>query len=293
MRSLIFDTATLYYRAFFSLPDSMVDSYGRPINAVRGTLDAILAMHKTYQPTSVACAWDEDWRPQWRVDLVPSYKASRVQEIDEESEAVPDLLAPQIELLEQILQELGIPVLKQAEAEADDVIAGFVFAATSPVIVVSGDRDLLQLVHDERDVAVAYIGTGIAKHVLFRDEDVRGKFGVTGVQYAEFSMLRGDASDGLPGVRGIGEKTAAQLINEYGDLDAILMAAKDSSSNLKPKIRASLLEHEEYLMRVDKVVRLSDRFRVEETLEPTRFRVSQLLKELGLQSYNDKFQKLT
>jgi 5'-3' exonuclease len=106
-------------------------------------------------------------------------------------------------------------------------------------------------------------------------------------------MLRGDASDGLPGVRGIGEKTAAQLINEYGDLDAILMAAKDSSSNLKPKIRASLLEHEEYLMRVDKVVRLSDRFRVEETLEPTRFRVSQLLKELGLQSYNDKFQKLT
>jgi 5'-3' exonuclease len=250
-------------------------------------------MHKTYQPTSVACAWDEDWRPQWRVDLVPSYKASRVQEIDEESEAVPDLLAPQIELLEQILQELGIPVLKQAEAEADDVIAGFVFAATSPVIVVSGDRDLLQLVHDERDVAVAYIGTGIAKHVLFRDEEVRGKFGVTGAQYAEFSMLRGDASDGLPGVRGIGEKTAAQLINEYGDLDAILMAAKDSSSNLKPKIRASLLEHEEYLMRVDQVVRLSDRFRVEETPEPTRFRVSQFLKELGLQSYNDKFQKLT
>lgn len=259
-RLLLVDTASLYFRAFYGVPDSLKAPDGTPVNAVRGLLDFIATLASQYEPEAIVACWDDDWRPQWRVDLLPSYKAHRVEaetpEVDVEE--TPDGLAPQVPLIAEALALLGIPVVGAAEAEADDVIGTLVHHWDGPVEVVTGDRDLFQVVDDSREIRVLYTARGVGKHDVVDAAWVRDKYGIEPHQYVDFAVMRGDASDGLPGVAGIGDKTAAVLLGEFGDLDAIAEAAADDSTSIKPRPRRSLLESADYIANAVRVVRVRD-----------------------------------
>lgn len=247
---MLLDTASLYFRAFFGVPDSITAPDGTPVNAVRGLLDFIARLAAEYHPTHLVCCWDNDWRPQWRVDLVPSYKEHRVVEAvtgEPDVEEVPDPLEIQIPVILDVLAALGIPVVGAAEAEADDVIGTLATDAGMPVDIVTGDRDLFQLVDDDAGVRVLYTARGVGRHERMTDAAVRAKYGISGAQYADFATMRGDASDGLPGVRGVGEKTAASLLASYGDLAGIRAAAADPGTSMAAGVRAKLAAAAEYL----------------------------------------------
>lgn len=257
--TLIVDTASLYFRAYYGVSASLVDRSGRPVNAVYGLLEMLTRLVEVYSPAALVCAWDDDWRPDWRVELLPSYKLHRVATpetfADQAVEMVEDLLAAQVPWIRDCLAAVGLCVAGAPHYEADDIIgtvARRTAAAGGEVIVVTGDRDLFQLVGER--VKVAYVARGVARHELVDDDWLRMKYGVVGSQYADFATLRGDASDGLPGVPGIGEKTAATLLNAYGDLDGVLAAAEDPASGLPLRQRLRLSEASEYLGRARRVV---------------------------------------
>ncbi|MFJ8309360.1 MULTISPECIES: 5'-3' exonuclease H3TH domain-containing protein [unclassified Streptomyces] len=258
---MLLDTASLYFRAYFGVPDTVRAPDGTPVNAVRGLLDFIGRLVQDHRPDELVACMDADWRPHWRVELIPSYKAHRVaQETGAglpDEEEVPDTLAPQVPVIEAVLDALGIARVGVAGYEADDVIGTLSARASGPVDIVTGDRDLFQLVDDERGVRVLYPRKGVGDCDLVDDEMIRTKYGVRPDQYADFAALRGDASDGLPGVKGIGEKTAAQLITEYGDLAGVRTAAADRFSRLTPAKRRGILEASDYLDVAPKVVRVA------------------------------------
>ncbi|MFE5966523.1 5'-3' exonuclease H3TH domain-containing protein [Streptomyces sp. NPDC056463] len=257
---MLLDTASLYFRAYFGVPDSVRAPDGTPVNAVRGLLDFITRLVQDHHPDDLVACMDADWRPQWRVDLIPSYKAHRVAVVTEtgpDEEEVPDTLAPQVPVIEAVLDALGIARVGVAGYEADDVIGTLAGQAKGPVDIVTGDRDLFQLVDDERGVRVLYPRKGVGDPDLVDGEMIRTKYGVRADQYADFAALRGDASDGLPGVKGIGEKTAAQLITEYGDLAGVRTAAVDRTSKLTPAKRRGIVEATAYLDVAPTVVRVA------------------------------------
>ena len=260
-RRMLLDTAAMYFRAFHGVPDTVQAPNGMPINAVRGLLDMIARLSTEFQPTEIVACWDDDWRPQWRVDLIPTYKTHRVAaeaptDADPAIEIVPDLLSPQVPIIREVLTALGIPIVGAAEHEADDVIGTLASTAEIPVDVVTGDRDLFQLVDDSRDVRVIYTGRGMARLEILTDTALETKTGVTPAQYADFAAMRGDASDGLPGVAGVGEKTAATLLAEFGDLDGIVAAAADPEVKLSASVRAKILAAADYLLVAPKVVKV-------------------------------------
>ncbi len=253
---MLLDTASLYFRAFYGVPDTVKAPDGTPVNAVRGLLDMIGKLVTTYRPTHLIACWDDDWRPQWRVDLIPSYKAHRVVEIvpgGADVEEVPDPLEAQIPLIRRALGVLGIPIVGRADHEADDIIGSLATQASLPVDIVTGDRDLLQLVDDASDVRVIYTARGMSNLEVVTDAVVVQKYGVLPEQYADFAVLKGDASDGLPGVPGVGEKTAATLIAAHGDLAGILAAA-EAGEGMAAGVRAKLLAALPYLAVAPKVV---------------------------------------
>lgn len=246
---MLLDTASLYFRAFYGVPDKVTAPDGSPINAARGLLDIIAKLITLYEPTHVVACWDDDWRPQWRVDLIPSYKSHRVVEVvatGPDVEEVPDPLEAQIPLIRQTLDVLGIPIIGVAEHEADDVIGTLATKSTIPVDIVTGDRDLFQLVDDARDVRVIYTARGMSNLEIVTDTVVVSKYGVLPSQYADFATMRGDASDGLPGVAGVGEKTAATLLQAHGDLAGI-RAAADAGEGMSAGVRAKILAASSYL----------------------------------------------
>ncbi|HEY8319751.1 MAG TPA: 5'-3' exonuclease [Amnibacterium sp.] len=251
---MLLDTAALYFRAFFALPETITAPDGTPVNAVRGLLDMIARLVTDFRPAALVACWDDDWRPQWRVDLVPSYKAHRVAEAGSETETVPDALTRQVPVIGAVLTALGIPIVGAPDHEADDVIGTLAATAERPVDVVTGDRDLFQVIDDARDVRVLSTVRGMSKLEVVTDEVLRGKYGIAAAQYADYAALRGDSSDGLPGVAGIGEKTASGLLREFGDLDALLAAVKDPSIPLSASVRAKLRAGAEYLERARPVV---------------------------------------
>jgi 5'-3' exonuclease len=256
---MLLDTAALYFRAYHGVPDTVVAPDGSPINAVRGLLDIIARLVGEFEPTELVACWDDDWRPQWRVDLIPSYKAHRVVEEVEAApdvEVVPDTLSPQVPIIREVLTALGIPVVGAAEHEADDVIGTLASTAPLAVDVVTGDRDLFQLVDDARGVRVVYTGRGMSNLEVLTDAALVAKVGVRPDQYADFATMRGDASDGLPGVAGIGEKSAAALLAAHGDLDGIVAAAQDPASAIPAGQRAKLLAAADYLAVAPTVVRV-------------------------------------
>ena len=260
-RNLYFDTATLYYRAFFAVPESIVAPDGTPSGAVRGFLDMVNAIAKQFPAKQVVFAWDDDWRPQWRVDLVPSYKLHRVEEEvfeqpDAFVEVVPDALSPQIGAISYLLDAIGLPRIGQLGHEADDVLGALVAKSTTPCDVVTGDRDLFQLVSDRDNNRVISITKGVKNLEVVDDAYLQNRYGITGAQYADFSMLRGDPSDGLPGVKGIGEKTAAKLITEHVDIAGLISAAKNDAVPMPPAVRRNILESQAYMKAAGKVVRV-------------------------------------
>ncbi|MFD5464153.1 5'-3' exonuclease H3TH domain-containing protein [Kitasatospora sp. NPDC127059] len=258
---MLLDSASLYFRAYYGVPDTLRSPQGEPVNAVRGLLDFIARLVHDHRPDELVACMDADWRPQWRVDLIPSYKTHRVAEEPAAAEAgeeeVPDTLAPQVPVIEQVLDALGIARIGSPGYEADDVIGTLTARAKGPVQIVTGDRDLFQLVDDARQITVLYPVKGMGNLQVTDDALLLEKYGVRGAQYADMAALRGDPSDGLPGVKGVGEKTAAQLIREYGDLAGIRAAAADPLSKLTPARRKNLLEGAAYLDVAPTVVRVA------------------------------------
>ena len=255
---LLLDTASLYFRAFFGVPDSIKAPDGTPVNAVRGLLDMIATLVTDRRPTRLVACWDEDWRPAFRVEAIPSYKAHRVAELVPGTtgvEEVPEKLVAQVPVIVDVLAALGIARVGAAGYEADDVIGTLTArevarraaagAAPDPsgraaVEVVTGDRDLFQLVDDAAGVRVLYPTKGVKNLDVVDQARLRERYGVaTGAAYADMAVLRGDPSDGLPGVPGIGEKTAVALLERYGDLAGVLAArdAGDAGLTATPRRR--------------------------------------------------------
>ncbi len=306
---LLLDGASMWFRSYFGVPSSITAPDGRPVNALRGFLDNIAALVTAHRPGRLVVCLDLDWRPQWRVDLIPTYKAHRVA-VEEPAgqpdiEEVPDDLTPQVDMIMAMLDAFGIATAGAPGFEADDVLGTLATREQrDPVIVVSGDRDLLQLVGDgPPSVRVFYIGRGLAKATLFGPAEVADTYGVpierAGPAYAELALLRGDASDGLPGVAGIGEKTAATLLGQYGSLEGIVAAAADPSSKLPGAQRKKLLAATEYITAAEPVVRVATDAAVTMstatdtlplvTADPGR--VAELAGELGVTSSVARLQK--
>ena len=220
---MLLDAASLYFRAFYGVPTSVTAPDGRPVNAVRGFLDMTARLVTAHSPDRLVACWDDDWRPAFRVEALPSYKAHRLS--PEGGEETPDELGPQVPVLVDVLAAAGIARVGAPGYEADDVIGTLATRARGPVDVVTGDRDLFQLVDDARGVRVLYTNRGIADIEVVDEAAVTAKYAIPGRSYADFAVLRGDPSDGLPGVAGIGAKTAAALVTEFGDLAGIRAAA--------------------------------------------------------------------
>jgi len=249
-RLMLLDTASLYFRAFYGVPDTIHRSDGTPVNAVRGLLDMIARLTTDYDASHLIACWDNDWRPQWRVDRLPSYKAHRVAEAvagAPDVELVPDALTAQLPMIRKVLDLAGIAVVGAADHEADDVVGSYASNARFPVDVVTGDRDLFQVVDDAQQVRVIYTARGMRNLEVITESVIFGKYRVLPGQYADYATLRGDTSDGLPGVAGIGDKTAAALLADYGTLESLLAAATDAGSRLSPSIRSRLGAAEDYL----------------------------------------------
>jgi 5'-3' exonuclease len=243
---LAVDAPSLYFRAFHGIPESAARTpAGEPVNAIRGFLDMIAQLIRTRRPGRLVCALDADWRPAWRVALVGSYKQHRVAHGDVEE--VPAALEKQIPVLLEVLAAVGIPAFGVPGYEADDVLGTLAATQPAPVEVVSGDRDLFQLVDDARGTRLLYCGRGVAKLEDSDDAAVERKYGVPARWYADFAAMRGDPSDGLPGVPGVGEKTAARLIARYGGVPQILAALDDPDAGFAPGLRTKLDGARDYL----------------------------------------------
>ena len=270
MSVLLLDGASMWFRSFFGVPSSITAPDGRPVNAVRGFIDSIATLIIRERPDRLVVCLDLDWRPQFRVDLIPSYKSHRVAAVSAPAadggadvEEVPDDLSPQVEVILAVLDAFGIATAGAEGFEADDVLGTLAAAERrNPVVVVSGDRDLLQLVTDDPvPVRVLYIGQGLQKATKFGPAEVAARYGVpearAGAAYAEFALLRGDPSDGLPGVPGVGEKTAATMLSRYGTLADILTAANDPESSLPKAFRTKILAAVDYIAAAGPVVQVA------------------------------------
>jgi len=264
---LLLDGASMWFRSFYGVPSSITSPDGRPVNALRGFLDAVATLVTRERPGRLVVCLDLDWRPQFRVDLVPSYKAHRVASANPNGEVdveeVPDDLTPQVDWILDVLDAFGIATAGAPGYEADDVLGTLAARErTDPVVVVSGDRDLLQVVADEPvPVKVLYLGRGLSNATMFGPAELAERYGVpahrAGPAYAELALLRGDPSDGLPGVAGIGEKSAMTLLGQYGSLERILNAADDPKSKLSKTFRTKLLSARVYVDAALPVVRVA------------------------------------
>lgn len=232
---LLIDYSSMLYRAYHAMPSSV------PMGGVYGVLGMLDRVIQNRKPARLALAIDDDWRPEFRVSALPMYKAQRVSD-------TPDPVTPQEQFGRQLLTALGFSVIGAAGYEAEDVIATLCETAGEPVEILSGDRDLFDLVRDP-DVKVLYPKKGVSVLEEVTEGWIEAKYGIPGRRYGEFALLRGDPSDGLPGVAGIGEKTAARLIKEHGTLEGVLTAT-DLPKGLRQKLRAG----EDYLARARQVV---------------------------------------
>ena len=246
MTLMLLDSASLWYRAYYGMPDTLLAPDGTPVNAIRGYLDMTARLIGMYSPKRIVACIEGDWRPSWRVELFPDYKANRVDE-DGEGEEEPDLLTPQIPILLDLLDLFGIPMVGVDDYEADDVMATFAVQEKGPIRIVTGDRDLFQLVDDKRDVKVVYLARGLSQHDLVDIAWVSRKYEIPGDRYALFAMFRGDPSDGLPGVRGIGEKGAALIAKHFATTDEALAAAHEAHPALTPALAKKIIAGADYL----------------------------------------------
>lgn len=249
---LLLDTPSMYFRAYHGVPRTVTAPDGTPVNAIRGTLDVIARQLKELRPHRLVACFDFDWRPGWRVALLPSYKLHRVAA--DGGDQAPDDLETQVPILEQVLDAIGLARLGVDEMEADDVIGTLCVRHPGPVDILTGDRDLFQLVRDDRPVRVIY---SVEKFRPVDEARVTEKYGIPGRGYGEFAVLRGDPSDGLPGVPGIGAKTAAALIERFGTVERMVTAIDEGEQSGFPAgARAKLEKARDYLTDAAPVVRV-------------------------------------
>jgi 5'-3' exonuclease len=247
---LLLDISSLMYRAFFALPPSLSSAEGRPVNAVRGYLDMAARLQLDLHPDEAIHVYDHDWRPAQRVAAYAGYKAHRPPE--------PEGLPAQFELLREVLDAFGVRQAEAPEWEADDAIGTLCTQQPRTRFdIVTGDRDLLQLVRDEgmagpgsAAVRVLFTVKGVSELAIFDRTTVLAKYGVAPERYVDFAALRGDPSDGLPGVKGVGDKTARALVDRYATLDALL----EDLDAQPPRLRASLEAARSYLEAMPQVV---------------------------------------
>jgi 5'-3' exonuclease len=277
---LLLDSPSLLYRAFFALPVTIRDAQGQSVNAVRGYLDMVSNIMREHLPSQVVHVFDADWRPAFRVAAYPGYKADRRPD--------PPELPPQLDMLLEVLEAAQMPVASAPGLEADDAIGTLAVRATAddPVEVVSGDRDLLQLVRDPA-VTLLFIVKGVKDLRRFDEAAVRERFGVPPRLYVDFAILRGDPSDGLPGVAGVGAKTAATLLTRHGSLDALLDA-----EDVSPRLREALRLQEDYLRAMRVVVPVATDAPVSVTDEgvPDHERLSELSQRHALRGSVDRLE---
>jgi 5'-3' exonuclease len=253
---MLLDTASLYFRAFYGVPDTVQAPDGTPINAVRGLLDMIARLVKARRPSQLVACWDVDWRPAFRVAAVPSYKAHRLAGYGKE--ATPPGLDPQVPVIHDLLTSAGLVIAGAPGFEADDVIGTLAARSAGPVDVISGDRDMFQVVDDARGVRVIYTVRGLMNMDVIDEAAVTAKYDIPGRAYADFAALRGDPSDGLPGVPGVGEKTAAALVRTFGSIDGIIVALDAGHGGFPRGARDKLEKAREYLEIAMPVVRVRE-----------------------------------
>jgi 5'-3' exonuclease len=229
---LLVDGPSLIYRAFFAVPKTITDPHGQPVNAVRGFIDMIGQLIGDHHPDEVIAVIDADWRPAFRVAAYPGFKANRPEE--------PEELTPQLGLIDQALDAAGIARAEAAGLEADDVIATLSHSTSGEDrdAIVTGDRDLLSLVRDP-NVRLLFTVKGVRELKVFDEEEVRRSYGIPPQAYSDFATLRGDPSDELPGVRGIGPKIAADLLARFGSLDNLMSNLEMVPAQLRGRLSAS------------------------------------------------------
>ena len=212
---LLVDGSSLIFRAFYAIPQTMRGPDGSLVNAVRGTMDNLARYITDRKPRHVALTTDEDWRPDWRVELIPSYKEHRT------AEPVPPALIPQMPIIMECLEAVGVDALGLEGYEAEDIIASLVAKVSPPVEIASGDRDLFSLIRDPEVIVLYPEKGGVA---VIDEAEVERRYSIPGRAYSDFAILRGDPSDGLPGLAGVGAKKAADLVRKYGSVAAMIEA---------------------------------------------------------------------
>ena len=252
---LLLDSASLYFRAFYGVPDTLTAPDGTPVNAVRGFLDTITRLVRARHPGQLVACLDADWRPAFRVAAMPSYKAQRAR--PDGSEEVPAALAAQVPVIEEVLAALGVATAAAPGYEADDVIGTLTARADGAVEIATGDRDLFQLVDDSRPVRVIYTARGLTKLDIVDEAAVTARYQIPGRAYGDYAVLRGDPSDGLPGVAGVGDKTAAELIRAFGTVDAIIEAIDKGHGGFPGSSRRKVAADRGYLSAAPAVVRVA------------------------------------
>jgi 5'-3' exonuclease len=252
---MLLDTASLYFRAFYGVPDTLTAPDGTPVNAVRGLLDMITRLVRGRQPSALVACWDTDWRPAFRVAAISSYKAHRAR--PDGSEEVPAALEIQVPVIEEVLKAAGITVAGAPGYEADDIIGTLTARTDGPVEVVTGDRDLFQLVDDSQPVLVLYTARGFGRMETIDEAAVSERYQIPPRSYADFAVLRGDPSDGLPGVPGVGDKTAAALVRAFPSIEAMVTAIDAGHGGFPGTSRPKLAAAREYLRVAPGVVRVA------------------------------------
>jgi 5'-3' exonuclease len=252
---MLLDSASLYFRAFYGVPDTLTAPDGTPVNAVRGLLDMIARLVRARHPARLVACLDADWRPAFRVAALPSYKAHRAR--PDGSEETPPALDVQVPVIQDVLAAMGVAMASAPGYEADDVIGTLSARAQGPAEIVTGDRDLFQLVDDARQIVVIYTARGLTKLDVVDEAAVTARYQIPGRAYADFAVLRGDPSDGLPGVPGVGDKTAAALIRSFGTIDAITAAIDAGHGGFPAGSRPKVAAARDYLSVAPGVVRVA------------------------------------
>lgn len=291
---LILDSATLYYRAFYALPEKMTAPNGSPHNAVRGFLSMLTKLITIHHPSGIVAAWDTDWRPAWRVELIPTYKTHRVEKTSGQEE-IPDTLSPQIDAIAAILDAWGVARIGFDSFEADDVIASLAAAHQGRSLVVTSDRDLIQVVTDQVSLLLQ-VTDGVENWPVLDPRAIESKYGVTPSNYLAMAALRGDTSDGLPGIAGIGDKTASALVSAYPKLEDLMRACNSAAFDkpLTPRLAERIISGRDYLEAAMAVITAETRLPVspwslEVPYEPVDIRaLRDLAAHWGVEKYVDK-----
>jgi 5'-3' exonuclease len=279
------DLSSLLFRSFYGLPTSIKDADGFPINGVKGYLETLIRLKNTYSPEIIIHALDDNWRPDWRTDLLPQYKAHRV--LDDNEEEVDEELERQIEILPQILKILGMQCIGKANFEADDVLAS-IANHNSNTLIVSGDKDLFQTVNDKRSNFVHLLGK--EGGTLYTEKIIKQRFGIDAKSYLDYSVLKGDPSDGLPGVKGIGEKTALEIILKFGNINNLLKNINDTTK-ISLKQQKNIADSVEYINKALKVVKLKNnlKIKIDKPKIPSELSVTRKLEKYRIDNQINKF----